>query len=226
MKNLVGLYIENTDINDGVEYLPNCHCEILYSTKERSGCRLIEIEEKIARRSMNYHPKLIALEKNKSETGEEFEKRLKVLELEIWRSEISKDFNSIIGEWKRLIGREVFNKVTYLEVKGLIKMGFKYNQPCDALHWKKNNPIIKKNNYYKQIRSSLRLAFGIDDNKFYWTRNLLNEKVLTSANNGFRLWLESEISSLENYQKKYYEYLIIGDEGYSSFYKKNNNFYL
>ncbi|WNE41386.1 MAG: hypothetical protein AM1032_000126 [Mycoplasmataceae bacterium] len=226
LKNLVGLYIQNTDINDGVEYLPNCHCEIFYSTEKRPNCKLVEIEEAIARRSMNYHPKLIDLEKNKSETCEEFEKRLKVLELEIWRSEISKDFNSIIGEWKRLIGHEVFNKETYLEVKGLIKMGFKFSQPCDAFHWKNNNPIIKKNNYYKQIRSILRLSFGIDynDNKFYWTKNLLTEKVLTNANNGFRLWLESEISFLNNYQKKYYEYLIIGDEGYSSFYKKNDTF--
>ncbi|CAI2169544.1 17491_t:CDS:10 [Funneliformis geosporum] len=60
------LDISNTDINQGIEYLPNSITEIYYSIKERKGSKLIEIAEELSGKSA-----LANLLVNKKENFEE-----------------------------------------------------------------------------------------------------------------------------------------------------------
>jgi len=47
LNNLESLYISNTDIDDGVEFLPKSITEIYYSTKSRPESKVKNIEKEL-----------------------------------------------------------------------------------------------------------------------------------------------------------------------------------
>lgn len=107
--------------------------------------------------------------------------------------------------WKGLnIKRISYNELT---LSGLVLDHHSFrNFKIKSKILKKSLASFKDIVEYEEIRENLRLAFGKDreDNKFYWTRNQLTENILTNANNGFRLWLDSEILSLGKIRLDFY----------------------